>query len=166
MCTRSNNRAGSPAVRSASSYAARLVRRLVRHDSRRVDLARHGRSGRHDGEGADFRPSPGRDRGRPSSLGNRPRVTNAGQRKSPDPLRKQAGPERTRSRVRARRVPRRPQRRLASLCHRQCSRRVSAGNAVLVEDTHGKGHISRHPVEEQSVILVTLPHGLDSPEFN
>jgi hypothetical protein len=45
-------------------------------------------------------------------------------------------------------------------------RRVSAGNAVLVEDTHGKGHISRHPVEGQSVILVTLPHGLDSPEFN
>ena len=45
-------------------------------------------------------------------------------------------------------------------------RRVSAGNAVLVEDTHGKGHISRHPVEGQSVILVTLPHGLDSPEFS
>ena len=45
-------------------------------------------------------------------------------------------------------------------------RRVSAGNAVLVEDIHGKGHISRHPVEGQSVILVTLPHGLDSPEFN
>ena len=45
-------------------------------------------------------------------------------------------------------------------------RRVPAGNAVLVEDTHGKGHISRHPVEGQSVILVTLPHGLDSPEFN
>jgi len=37
---------------------------------------------------------------------------------------------------------------------------------VLVEDTHGKGHISRHPVEGQCVILVTLPHGLDSPEFN
>jgi hypothetical protein len=44
-------------------------------------------------------------------------------------------------------------------------RRVSAGSSVLVEDTHGKGHISRHPVEGQSLILVTLPHGLDSPEF-
>ena len=43
-------------------------------------------------------------------------------------------------------------------------RRVSAGSSVLVEDTHGKGHISRHPVEGQSLILVTLPHGLDSPE--
>ena len=27
-------------------------------------------------------------------------------------------------------------------------RRVSAGKAVLVEDTHGKGHISRHPPEK------------------
>ena len=42
-------------------------------------------------------------------------------------------------------------------------RRVSAGNAVLVEDTHGKGHISRHPPEGQNVILVMLPHGLDTP---
>jgi hypothetical protein len=45
-------------------------------------------------------------------------------------------------------------------------RRVSAGNSVLVEDTRGKGHISRHPVEGQSLILITLPHGLDSPEFS
>ena len=45
-------------------------------------------------------------------------------------------------------------------------RRVLAGNSVLVEDTHGKGHISRHPVEGQSLILVTLPHGLDSPDFS
>jgi hypothetical protein len=45
-------------------------------------------------------------------------------------------------------------------------RRVSAGSSVLVEDTHGKGHISRHPVEGQSLILVTLPHGLDSPELS
>ena len=45
-------------------------------------------------------------------------------------------------------------------------RRVSAGSSVLVEDTHGKGHISRHPVEGQSLILITLPHGLDSPEFS
>ena len=43
------------------------------------------------------------------------------------------------------------------------TRRVSAGNAVLVEDTHGKGHISRHPPEGQNSILVVLPHGLDAP---
>jgi hypothetical protein len=42
-------------------------------------------------------------------------------------------------------------------------RRVSAGSSVLVEDTHGKGHISRHPVEGQSLILITLPEGLDNP---
>ena len=41
-------------------------------------------------------------------------------------------------------------------------RRVSAGKAVLVEDTYGKGHISRHPPEGQNSILVELPHGLDS----
>ena len=35
-------------------------------------------------------------------------------------------------------------------------RRISAGKAVLVEDTHGKGHISRHPPEEQNVIQVLL----------
>jgi hypothetical protein len=42
-------------------------------------------------------------------------------------------------------------------------RRVSAGKAVLVEDTHGKGHISRHPPEGQNVIQVLLPRGLDAP---
>ena len=42
-------------------------------------------------------------------------------------------------------------------------RHVSAGNYVLVEDTHGKGHISRHPAEGQSNILITLPDGLDLP---
>jgi len=42
-------------------------------------------------------------------------------------------------------------------------RRVSAGKAVLVEDVHGKGHISRHPPEGQNNILVMLPHGLDAP---
>ena len=42
-------------------------------------------------------------------------------------------------------------------------RRVPAGGFVLVEDTHGKGHISRHPLEGQSVILITLPDGLDLP---
>jgi hypothetical protein len=41
-------------------------------------------------------------------------------------------------------------------------RRVTAGKAVLVEDTHGKGHISRHPPEGQNLILVMLPRGLDS----
>jgi hypothetical protein len=42
-------------------------------------------------------------------------------------------------------------------------RRISAGKAVLVEDTHGKGHISRHPPQGQNVILVMLPSGLDLP---
>jgi len=41
-------------------------------------------------------------------------------------------------------------------------RRVTEGKAVLVEDTHGKGHISRHPPEGQNLILVMLPNGLDS----
>jgi hypothetical protein len=41
-------------------------------------------------------------------------------------------------------------------------RQVTAGKAVLVEDTHGKGHISRHPPEGQNLILVMLPSGLDS----
>jgi hypothetical protein len=43
-------------------------------------------------------------------------------------------------------------------------RRVPAGGFVLVEDTQGKGHVSRHPVEGQSVILITLPDGLDLPD--
>ena len=43
------------------------------------------------------------------------------------------------------------------------TRRVAAGNAVLVEDTHGKGHISRHPPEGQNAIQVLLPRGLDAP---
>jgi hypothetical protein len=42
-------------------------------------------------------------------------------------------------------------------------RRVSAGGSVLVEDTLGKGHISRHPIEGQNVILISLPNGLDLP---
>jgi hypothetical protein len=43
-------------------------------------------------------------------------------------------------------------------------RRLTAGKAVLVEDTHGKGHISRHPPEVQNLILlVMLPNGLDLP---
>jgi len=40
-------------------------------------------------------------------------------------------------------------------------RQVSAGGFVLVEDTHEKGHVSRHPVDGQSLILITLPDGLD-----
>ena len=40
-------------------------------------------------------------------------------------------------------------------------RHVPPGGFVLVEDTHGKGHISRHPVDGQHVILITLPDGLD-----
>jgi hypothetical protein len=42
-------------------------------------------------------------------------------------------------------------------------RSVSAGKAVLVEDTHGKGHISRHPPEGQNLILVMLPKDLELP---
>lgn len=42
-------------------------------------------------------------------------------------------------------------------------RRLAAGKAVLVEDTHGKGHISRHPPEGQNLILVMLPNGLGVP---
>jgi hypothetical protein len=42
-------------------------------------------------------------------------------------------------------------------------RRLPAGKAVLVEDTHGKGHISRHPEEGQNAIIVILPSGLGAP---
>jgi hypothetical protein len=40
--------------------------------------------------------------------------------------------------------------------------RVEAGGIVLVEDTHGKGHISRHSPEEQTVLWISLPNGLDA----
>ncbi len=40
---------------------------------------------------------------------------------------------------------------------------VQAGAMVLVEDTHGKGHISRHTGEEQTVIWISQPDGLDLP---
>ena len=40
-------------------------------------------------------------------------------------------------------------------------RHVGAGSFVLVEDTHGKGHISRHSAERQTAIWITLPNGLD-----
>ena len=42
-------------------------------------------------------------------------------------------------------------------------RRVSAGEFVLVEDTHGKGHLSRHSSDEQTVLWIRLPDGLDLP---
>ena len=42
-------------------------------------------------------------------------------------------------------------------------RHVPAGGFVLFEDTHGKGHKSQHSPEEQTVIWIYLPHGLDQP---
>ena len=42
-------------------------------------------------------------------------------------------------------------------------RHVPAGSFVLVEDTHGKGHLSRHSPEAQTVIWISLPSGLDLP---
>ena len=42
-------------------------------------------------------------------------------------------------------------------------RHVSAGEFVLVEDTHGKGHLSRHSSDEQTVLWIRLPDGLDLP---
>jgi hypothetical protein len=42
-------------------------------------------------------------------------------------------------------------------------RRVPAGSFILFEDTHGKGHKSRHSPEEQTVIWISLPRGLDNP---
>lgn len=42
-------------------------------------------------------------------------------------------------------------------------RHVPAGSFVLVEDTHGKGHLSRHSPEAQTVIWISLPGGLEVP---
>jgi hypothetical protein len=42
-------------------------------------------------------------------------------------------------------------------------RHVPGGSFVLVEDTHGKGHLSRHSPEAQTVIWVSLPNGLALP---
>ncbi len=42
-------------------------------------------------------------------------------------------------------------------------RHVQAGSFALVEDTHGKGHRSRHSAESQTVIWISLPNGLDLP---
>ncbi|KQW31182.1 hypothetical protein ASE36_02570 [Rhizobium sp. Root274] len=39
-------------------------------------------------------------------------------------------------------------------------RHVGPGSFVLVEDTHGKGHLSRHSPEAQTVLWISLPQGL------
>lgn len=41
-------------------------------------------------------------------------------------------------------------------------RHVQPGSFVLVEDTHGKGHLSRHSQDAQTVIWISLPNGLES----
>jgi hypothetical protein len=42
-------------------------------------------------------------------------------------------------------------------------RHVPAGGFVLFEDTHGKGYKSEHSSEEQTIIWISLPRGLDQP---
>jgi hypothetical protein len=42
-------------------------------------------------------------------------------------------------------------------------RHVPAGGFILFEDTHGKGRKSRHSPQEQTVIWISLSHGLDQP---
>ena len=42
-------------------------------------------------------------------------------------------------------------------------RHVPAGGFILFEDTHGKGHKSRHSPQEQTVMWISLSHGLDQP---
>src|SRR5215475_1572730 len=42
-------------------------------------------------------------------------------------------------------------------------RHVPAGGFVLFEDTHGKGHKTEQSPEQQTVIWISLPHGLDQP---
>ena len=42
-------------------------------------------------------------------------------------------------------------------------RHVKAGSYVLVQDTHGKGHLSRHSPKAQTVIWIFLPNGLNLP---
>lgn len=43
-------------------------------------------------------------------------------------------------------------------------RTVKAGGCVLVEDTHGKGHLSRHSPDSQLVLWITVPDGFDTPK--
>lgn len=42
-------------------------------------------------------------------------------------------------------------------------RKVAAGEFALIEDTHGKGHLSRHSPDAQLVLWNSLPNGLDEP---
>lgn len=42
-------------------------------------------------------------------------------------------------------------------------RHVQAGQYVLIEDTHGKGHLSRHSPEAQTVLWISLPNDLNAP---
>ena len=42
-------------------------------------------------------------------------------------------------------------------------RHLPAGGFILFEDTHGKGHKSRHSPQEQTVIWISLTRGLDQP---
>ncbi len=42
-------------------------------------------------------------------------------------------------------------------------RKVAAGEFVLIEDTHGKGHLSRHSPDSQLVLWISLSNGLDEP---
>ena len=41
---------------------------------------------------------------------------------------------------------------------------VKSGGFVLVEDTHGKGHLSRHSPDSQLVLWITVPDGFDTPK--
>lgn len=40
-------------------------------------------------------------------------------------------------------------------------RTVPGGGFILFEDTHGKGHRTFHSPHEQTVMWISLPHGLD-----
>ena len=40
-------------------------------------------------------------------------------------------------------------------------RTVPSGGFILFEDTHGKGHRTFHSSQEQTVIWISLPNGLD-----
>ena len=42
-------------------------------------------------------------------------------------------------------------------------RRVPAGSFVLFEDVDGKGHRSLHSPQEQTVLWISLPRGLENP---
>jgi hypothetical protein len=42
-------------------------------------------------------------------------------------------------------------------------RHVAAGSFVLIEDTEGRGHISRHSPQAQTVLWISLPNRLDLP---